>query len=89
ADDVAARLVGRDRMRLPGLSGFSMAGQWVGMGGLIRAASTGRFAVQYLCRELGLEFRAWESEGAEPWHPGMLGELPQLDRWSAREDTGS
>ncbi|MEU3268176.1 phytoene desaturase family protein [Streptomyces bacillaris] len=89
ADDVAARLVGRDRMRLPGLRGFSMAGQWVGMGGLIRAASTGRFAVQYLCRELGLEFRAWESEGTEPWHPGMLGELPQLDRWSAREDTGS
>ncbi|MFE3471949.1 NAD(P)/FAD-dependent oxidoreductase [Streptomyces cavourensis] len=89
ADDVAARLVGRDRMRLPGLSGFSMAGQWVGMGGLIRAASTGRFAVQYLCRELGLQFRAWESEGGEPWHPGMLGELPQLDRWSAREDTGS
>ncbi|MYT94995.1 NAD(P)-binding protein [Streptomyces sp. SID8359] len=89
ADDVAARLVGKDRMRLPGLSGFSMAGQWVGMGGLIRAASTGRFAVQYLCRELGLEFRAWESGGAEPWHPGMLGKLPQLDRWSAREDTGS
>ncbi|WP_127465124.1 NAD(P)/FAD-dependent oxidoreductase [Streptomyces sp. B27] len=89
ADDVAARLVGRDRMRLPGLSGFSMAGQWVGMGGLIRAASTGRFAVQYLCRELGLQFRAWESDGGEPWHPGMLGELPQLDRWSAREDTGS
>ncbi|WP_112489649.1 phytoene desaturase family protein [Streptomyces bacillaris] len=89
ADDVAARLVGRDRMRLPGLRGFSMAGQWVGMGGLIRAASTGRFAVQYLCRELGLEFRAWESEGTESWHPGMLGELPQLDRWSAREESGS
>lgn len=88
ADDVAARLVGKDRMRLPGLSGFSMAGQWVGMGGLIRAASTGRFATQYLCRELGLEFRAWESDGAEPWHPGMLGHLPQLDRFSAREDTG-
>ncbi|WP_329309434.1 phytoene desaturase family protein [Streptomyces microflavus] len=89
ADDVAARLVGRDRMRLPGLSGFSMAGQWVGMGGLIRAASTGRFATQYLCRELGLEFRAWESEATEPWHTGKLGDLPQLDRWSAREDTSS
>ncbi len=76
-------------MRLPGLSGFSMAGQWVGMGGLIRAASTGRFAVQYLCRELGLEFRAWESKGDEPWHPGKLGHLPQLDRWSARESEGS
>ncbi|MFJ7327392.1 phytoene desaturase family protein [Streptomyces cyaneofuscatus] len=89
ADDVAARLVGKDRMRLPGLTGFSMAGQWVGMGGLIRAASTGRFAVQYLCRELGLEFRAWESEATEPWHAGKLGRLPQLDRWSAREDTSS
>ncbi|MFF2697182.1 phytoene desaturase family protein [Streptomyces cyaneofuscatus] len=89
ADDVAARLVGKDRMRLPGLTGFSMAGQWVGMGGLIRAASTGRFAVQYLCRELGLEFRAWESEATEPWHTGKLGHLPQLDRWSAREDTSS
>ncbi|MGW0791280.1 phytoene desaturase family protein [Streptomyces sp. NPDC002911] len=89
ADDVASRLVGRDRMRLPGLSGFSMAGQWVGMGGLIRAASTGRFATQYLCQELGLTFRAWESDGAEPWHPGKLGDLPQLDRWSAREESGS
>ncbi|MFD3650322.1 phytoene desaturase family protein [Streptomyces cyaneofuscatus] len=89
ADDVLARLVGKDRMRLPGLTGFSMAGQWVGMGGLIRAASTGRFAVQYLCRELGLQFRAWESEATEPWHTGKLGKLPQLDRWSAREDTSS
>lgn len=84
ADDVATALVNRDRMRLPGLSGFSMAGQWVGLGGLIRAASTGRFAVQYLCEELGMEFRAWASDDREPWHPGELGHLPQLDRWSAR-----
>lgn len=89
ADDVSADLVGKDRMRLPGLSGFSMAGQWVGMGGLIRAASTGRFATQYLCEELGLPFRAWESGGTTPWHPGRLGQLPQLDRWSSREGTGA
>ncbi|WP_405793734.1 phytoene desaturase family protein [Streptomyces sp. NBC_01506] len=89
ADDVAAALVGKDRMRLPGLGGFSMAGQWVGMGGLIRAASTGRFAVQYLCDELGVPFRAWESTGTEPWHSGRLGRLPQLDRWNSREDTGA
>ncbi|MFD0020014.1 phytoene desaturase family protein [Streptomyces sp. NPDC058382] len=89
ADDVASDLVGKDRMRLPGLSGFSMAGQWVGMGGLIRAASTGRFAVQYLCEEMGLVFKAWESTGTSPWHPGMLGHLPQLDRWSSREGTGA
>ncbi|MGY3677980.1 phytoene desaturase family protein [Streptomyces sp. TE33382] len=89
ADDVAADLVGKDRMRLPGLSGFSMAGQWVGMGGLIRAASTGRFAAQYLCEELGVEFTAWESKGTEPWHSGKFGQLPQLDRRSPQEDTGS
>ncbi|MCB5906980.1 phytoene desaturase family protein [Streptomyces pinistramenti] len=89
ADDLAAKLVGKDRMRLPGLSGFSMAGQWVGLGGLIRAASTGRFAAQYLCEELGLEFTAWESAGEEPWHPGKLGHLPQLDRWSARGKAGA
>jgi phytoene dehydrogenase-like protein len=86
ADDVSTRLVGRDRMRLPGLRGFSMAGQWVGMGGLIRAASTGRFAVQYLCEELGMEFRSWASTGDEPWHSGKLGHLPQLDGWPARHD---
>ncbi|MFD8821640.1 phytoene desaturase family protein [Streptomyces sp. NPDC059605] len=86
ADDIAAKLVGKDRMRLPGLHGFSMAGQWVGMGGLIRAASTGRFVVQYLCDELGRGFTASESPGTGPWHPGKLGRLPQLDKWSARGD---
>ncbi|MFD6529451.1 phytoene desaturase family protein [Streptomyces sp. NPDC060184] len=89
ADDVASDLVGKDRMRLPGLSGFSMAGQWVGMGGLIRAASTGRFAAQYLCEELGIPFRAWESTPSGPWHSGKLGRLPQLDRWTAKEGTGA
>ncbi|MEU8516028.1 NAD(P)/FAD-dependent oxidoreductase [Kitasatospora sp. NPDC048722] len=80
AEDAAKRLVTKDRMRLPGLSGFSMAGQWVGMGGLIRAATSGRFAVQYLCRELGLEFRAWPSDNREPWHTGKWGRVPRLDR---------
>ncbi|GHH85035.1 amine oxidase [Streptomyces sulfonofaciens] len=89
ADDVAARLVARDRMRLPGLRGFSMAGQWVGLGGLIRAASTGRFAVRYLCEELGMPFRAWPSTDREPWHSGRLGRLPQLDRWPAPRHRGT
>lgn len=80
AEDAANRLVNKDRMRLPGLRGFSMAGQWVGMGGLIRAATSGRFAVQYLCRELGLDFRAWPSDDQEPWHPGKWGRVPRLDR---------
>ncbi len=84
ADDMAAKLINRDRMRLPGLAGFSMAGQWVGLGGLIRAASTGRFAIRYLCEELGMEFRSWESCDPQPWHSGKLGRLPQLDQWTAR-----
>ncbi|ASO20819.1 phytoene dehydrogenase-like protein [Actinoalloteichus hoggarensis] len=79
ADDLAARLINKEHMRLPGLHAFSMAGQWVGLGGLIRAASTGRFVTQFLCEELGLEFQAWESPPAEPWHPAKLGHLPQLD----------
>jgi phytoene dehydrogenase-like protein len=79
AEDLATKLVTRDRMRLPGLDGFSMTGQWIGGGGLIRAASSGRFTIQYLCDELGREFRAWDSTGTEPWHPGKLGDLPQLD----------
>ncbi|APU15627.1 MULTISPECIES: phytoene desaturase family protein [Actinoalloteichus] len=79
ADDLAAKLINKEHMRLPGLHGFSMAGQWVGLGGLIRAASTGRFVTQFLCEELGLEFQAWESPAGEPWHPDKLGHLPQLD----------
>lgn len=43
AEDLATKVVNRDRMQLPGLRGFSMAGQWIGMGSLIRAASSGRF----------------------------------------------
>lgn len=80
AEDAANRLVNRDRMRVPGLAGFSMAGQWTALGGLIRAATSGRYAAQYLCRELGVPFRAWPSENPEPWHPGKWGRLPRLDR---------
>ncbi|TDC69125.1 hypothetical protein, partial [Streptomyces hainanensis] len=38
-------------------------GQWVGMGGLIRAATTGRFTAQFLCDEFGLPFRPSLSDG--------------------------
>ena len=80
AESLLTKLIGKQRMGLPGLDRFAMAGQWVGGGGLIRAASTGRFATQYLCRDLGLPFRAWESPGGPAWHPDRLGHLPQLDR---------
>lgn len=80
SDDLLAKLVEEDRMRLPGLSGFSIAGQWISGGGLIRAASSGRFAAQFLCEELGVPFRAWESDAPQRWRPEMLGELPLLER---------
>ncbi|GAA5059857.1 phytoene desaturase family protein [Streptomyces similanensis] len=80
ADDPLQALIDKDRMRLPGLAGLSLVGQWFTGGGLIRVASGGRFAVQYLCQELGLPFRAWESTGRDAWHPGKLGRLPQLDQ---------
>ncbi len=79
ADDLVEALVAKDRLALPGLSGFHLAGQWVGSGGVLRAAASGRFAAQYVCRELGVPFRAEVSGGTEPWHPGKLGDLPQLD----------
>jgi phytoene dehydrogenase-like protein len=80
ADDLLAALVNKDRMRLKGLSGFSMAGHWINGGSLIKAASSGRFAAQYLCEELGVPFKAWESGNREPWHRDKLGQLPQLDK---------
>jgi phytoene dehydrogenase-like protein len=83
ADRVVAKLIGKDRMRIPGLSGFSMAGQWVNGGGLIRAASSGRFAVRYLCAELGLPFTAEESGAQGEWRRDQLGDVPFLDIHSA------
>ncbi|MFD3943867.1 phytoene desaturase family protein [Streptomyces sp. NPDC058579] len=79
ADDVITAIINKDRMRLPGLDGLSLAGQWFGGGSLIRAAASGRFVTQYLCRDLGLEFQAWESTDTTPWHPDRLGRLPQLE----------
>lgn len=80
ADHLMAELIKKDRMRLRELKGLSMAGHWVSDGSLIRAASTSRFATQYLCEELGQTFRAWESRNAEAWHTGKPGHLPQLDK---------
>ncbi|MFD5319007.1 phytoene desaturase family protein [Streptomyces sp. NPDC127098] len=86
ADDEVTKLINKDRMRLPGLDGFSMTGQWVGMGGLIRAATTGRFVVQFICEELGLPFRPSPSPGGGGrWHREKLGHLPQLDTRALRQ----
>lgn len=85
ADDLIDRLIGKERLRLPGLRGLHLAGHWVGGGSLIKAAASGRFAAQYVCRELGVAFQASESTDTRPWHPDRLGDLPQLDRWTEQQ----
>lgn len=79
AEDLANILINKHGMRLPGLRGFYMAGQWVTGGGLIRAASSGRFAVQFICRDLKRPFRASVSRDAATWNSNRLDDLPQLD----------
>ena len=58
AEDIANRVINKDHMQLPGLKNFYMAGQWVGGGGLIRAALSGRYVAQYLCAEKKQKFHA-------------------------------
>lgn len=79
AEDLASSLINKRGMRLPGLRNFYMAGQWIAGGGLIRAASSGRFAVQFICRDLKRPFCAWPSGGTQPWRAGNLDGLPLLD----------
>lgn len=79
AEDLANLLINKHGMRLPGLRGFYMAGQWIAGGGLIRAASSGRFAMQFICRDMKKPFHAWPSEGGMAWQVDKLGHLPQLD----------
>ncbi len=79
AEDLANTLINVHGMQLPGLRGFYMAGQWIAGGGLIRAASSGRFAVQFICRDMKRPFRAWPNEGSPAWRPDGLEHLPLLD----------
>jgi phytoene dehydrogenase-like protein len=52
-------------MRIPGLDGFTLIGQWVFPGGgLPPAAQSGRWAIQLLCKEMKREFR---TELAPSW----------------------
>ena len=79
AEDLASKLIDKEGMQLPGLKNFYMAGQWISGGGLIRAAASGRFVTQFICRDLKREFQAWESDGSTVWLNSKLDKLPQLD----------
>lgn len=78
AEDLAHSLVNKHGMQLPGLRGFYMAGQWINGGGLFRAAVSGRFVVQYICRDLERPFQASVSSSGN-WNSNRLDDLPQLD----------
>lgn len=47
----------RTRHSLPGLKNFYMAGQWTSMGGLVKAAASGRHVIQYICQDDQRAFR--------------------------------
>jgi phytoene dehydrogenase-like protein len=42
--------------RLPGLSNFYLAGHWIVTGGMVRAASSGRYAVECICKDENSSF---------------------------------
>jgi len=78
AEDVAANVVAREHMQLPGLNGFYIAGQWVTGGGLIRAALSGRYVAQFLCKARGQTFQVQRPKATSyRWqnHDWQLGEL--------------
>ncbi|MGC4068678.1 MAG: FAD-dependent oxidoreductase [Polyangiaceae bacterium] len=60
AEHIAEKF-GNSGMKLPGLDNFYMSGQWTLVGGLIRAVSSGRFAIQFACRDDGKKFRTQEN----------------------------
>ncbi len=61
SEEVVEDLLGKHKMQLPGLQNFYMAGQWVSLGGLIRASSSGRHVIQYVCNHNKQKFKAFAS----------------------------
>lgn len=50
-DDYVKPLINQYRMQLPGLSNFYMCGHWLSTGALVRAAASGRFVIQFICKK--------------------------------------
>lgn len=72
AEDLANKLINNNKMQLPGLQHFFMAGQWIGGGGLIRAALSGRYVAQFMCKQENTSFTTCESEQEAPWTNNLL-----------------
>lgn len=67
AEDLANTLINKYHMQLPGLDNFFMAGQWIGGGGLLRAALSGRYVAQFVCQAEHRTFTVAQSKNSTPW----------------------
>lgn len=61
---IVPSLLKKIKMTLPGLANFYMTGQWIVTGGMVRAASSGRYAIEKQCRKDRRRFRT-EPEDVE------------------------
>ena len=62
--------------KVPGLENFYMAGHWTTTGGLIRAASSGRHVIQYLCKDEAKPFKAYVGDlSAQSNNQGSMSSL--------------
>ncbi|WP_428242429.1 phytoene desaturase family protein [Gynuella sp.] len=73
ADNLLDRLINKDKMQLPGLKNFYMAGHWVAGGSLIKAAVSGRYVAQFLCKNMNRPFDSGFSNYQGGWHPDEWG----------------
>ncbi|MBC9783076.1 NAD(P)/FAD-dependent oxidoreductase [Heliobacterium chlorum] len=56
-EDHVKPLIDKLHMQLPGLKNFYMAGHWLSTGALIRAVSSGRYVMQFICKNEGKKFK--------------------------------
>ena len=60
--ELIEKTINKQGPRIPGLANFYMAGHWTTTGGLIRAASTGRHVIQYVCKDEKKSFHAYHDD---------------------------
>jgi phytoene dehydrogenase-like protein len=59
AEDLVEKMAKKHKMKLPGLKNFYLSGQWTTtVGGTIRAVSTGRHVMQFVCKDSKKKFTA-------------------------------
>lgn len=80
AGELLEKYVERSGPVLPGLKNFYMAGHWISTGGVIRAITTGRHVLQFICRDDGKKFQANIPETAAPIRR-------DVHRWTKRCET--